>query len=89
MRQNNTQEKTASKIRHENMPDLCATKTCQIYLPEKPAISTRGLLAREPPFPPQNPRARPSPPSLPPPPSSSVNGEGGGGKEPARPTHAS
>ena len=72
---------------HENLPDSPARIIRRIYLPEKSAISTRGLLARDPPFPAQNPQARPGPlPS--PPPHGSANGAGGGGREPARPTHA-
>ena len=47
-------------------------------------FNSRLLLAREPPFPAQNPQARPGPPS--PPPSNSANGGGGRGQEtdPAR-----
>ena len=71
----------------ENLPDSPARITRRIYLPEKPAISTRGLLARDPPFPAQNPQAGPDSPTLPPP-HGSANGAGGGGREPARPTHA-
>jgi hypothetical protein len=52
-----------------------------------PCTSTRGLLARDPPFPAQNPQARPGPPSLPPPPpNSSANGAGGRGQG-AGPAH--
>ena len=72
-----------------NLLDSPARITRRIYSPEKPAISTRGLLARDPPFPAQNPQARPGPPSLPPPPTASPMEPGGGGREPARPTHAS
>jgi hypothetical protein len=46
------------------------------------------LLARDPPFPAQNPQAGHGSPTLPPPPHGSANGAGGGGREPARPTHA-
>ena len=60
--------------------------TRRIYSPEKSAISTRGLLAWDPPFPAQNPQARPGPPSLPPPPNSSANGAGGRGQG-AGPAH--
>jgi hypothetical protein len=79
-RQNILPWKTAGFIRENNPPN---------YLPEKLAISTRGLLARDPPFPAQNPQAGHGPPTpLPPPPYGSANGVGGGGREPARPTHA-
>ncbi len=50
-----------------NLPDSPMRITRRIYSPEKSAISTRGLLARDPPFPVQNPQARPGPPTLPPP----------------------
>ncbi len=70
-----------------NLPDLPARITRRIYSPEKSAISTRGLLARDPPFPAQNPQARPDPPTLPPP-TAPPTEQGGGGREPARPTHA-
>jgi hypothetical protein len=49
----------ARKICHGNLLDSPATKTGRIYSPEKPAISTRGLLTRDHPFPAQNPQARP------------------------------
>ncbi len=71
-----------------NLPDSPARIIRRIYSPEKSAFSTRGLLARDPPFPAQNPQAGPGPPTLPPPPQNSANGAGGGGREPARPTHA-
>ncbi len=70
----------------ENLPDSPTRITRPIYLPEKPAISTRGLLARESPFPAQNPQAGPGPPTLPPPQLRQLSG--GGGRELARPTHA-
>jgi hypothetical protein len=76
---------SARKIRHGNLLDSHATKTRRIYSPERPAISTHGLLARDPPFPAQNPQARPGPPSLPPP-SSSANGARGRGQG-AGPAH--
>jgi hypothetical protein len=38
------------------------------------------LLAKDPPFPAQNPQARPGPPTLPPPPHSSAKGAGGRGQ---------
>jgi len=72
---------------HENLPDSPARIIRRIYSPEKSAISTRGLLARDPPFPAQNPQARPGPPTLPPP-TAQPTERGGGGREPARPTHA-
>ena len=71
----------------ENLPDSPARITRRIYLPEKPAISTGGLLARDPPFPAQNPQAGHGSPTLPPP-HGSATGAGGGGREPTRPTHA-
>ncbi len=75
---------------HSNLLDSPARITRRIYSPEKPAISTCGLLARDPPFHAQNPQARPGPPSLPPPPQTAPPTEpGGGGREPARPAHAS
>ncbi len=69
-----------------NLPDSPARITRRIYSPEKSAISTHGLLARNPPFPAQNPQARPGPPSLPPPPNSSANGARGRGQG-AGPAH--
>jgi hypothetical protein len=45
------------------------------------------LLARDPPFPAQNPQAGPGPPTLPPP-TAPPTEQGGGGREPAWPTHA-
>ncbi len=69
---------------HENLPESPARIIRQIYSPEKSAISTRGLLARDPPFPAQNPQARPGPPT--PPPHSSANGAGGRGQG-AGPAH--
>ncbi len=73
----------------ENLLDSPARIIHWICSPEKSAISTRGLLARDPPFPAQNPQARPGPPTLPPPPPTAPPTEqGGGGRELARPTHA-
>ncbi len=89
MRWNNPPEKPASKIRHENLPDLCATKTRRIYSPENTPLQLEALRAREPPFPAQNPQARPGPPSLPSPPATPPTEEGGGGGDPARLAHAS
>ncbi len=71
---------------HGNLPDSSARIIRTIYSPEKSAISTRGLLARDPPFPAQNPQAGPGPPTPPPPPSSSANGTGGRGQG-AGPAH--
>ncbi len=55
----------------------------QNVLPWKPARSTRNdppnLLARDPPFPAQNPQAEHGSPTFPPPFHSSANGAGGGG----------
>ncbi len=71
-----------------NLLDSPARIIRQIYSPEKSVISTRGLLARDPPSPAQNPQARPGPPTLPPP-RSSANGAGreGAGSRPGPPTH--
>jgi hypothetical protein len=72
-----------------NLPDSPARITRRIYSPEKSAISTRGLLARDPPFPAQNPQAGPGPPLLPPPPHplrQQSQGEGAGSR-PGPPTH--
>ncbi len=65
-RQNNPPKWSARKVCHGNLLDSPAIKIRRIYSPDWPAISTRGLLARDPPFPAQNPQARPGPPSLPP-----------------------
>ncbi len=70
-----------------NLPDSPARITRRIYSPEKSAISTRGLLARDPPFPAQNPQARPGPPPpLPQQLRQPSRGEGAGSR-PGPPTH--
>ncbi len=57
---------------------------------ENPPNKCGKITRRDPPFPAQNPQARPGPPSLPPPPQQlRQRSRGGGGREPARPTHAS
>ena len=93
----NPPNKCAKITRQKNPPVKSTVKTCQIYVQRQPAEFTRRknpplffrlLLAREPPFPAQNPQARPGPPSLPPPAAPSTE-QGGGGRELARPTHAS
>jgi hypothetical protein len=57
-------------------------------LPEKPAISTRGLLARDPPSPLKIPRQDLASHPSPPPPHGSANGAGeGAGSRPGPPTH--
>ncbi len=72
----------------ENLPDSPTRIIRRIYLPEKPAISTRGFLARDPPFPAQNSQARPGPPTLPPPPTAPPTERGeGAGSRPGPPTH--
>jgi hypothetical protein len=83
-------EPPARKIRHDNLPDLCATLTRWIYSPEKGATSTHGFcLPERPPsplrIPRQDPARHPSPP--PPPPGNFANGGGGRGQgaDPARP----
>jgi hypothetical protein len=71
-----------------NLPDSPARIIRRIYSPEKSAISTRGLLARDPPFPAQNPQARPGPPTLPPPQQLRQRSRGeGAGSRPGPPTH--
>ncbi len=72
---------------HGNLLDSPARITRRIYSPEKSAISTRGLLARDPPFPAQNPQARPGPPTLPPPQQLRQWSQGeGAGSRPGPPT---
>ncbi len=88
MRWNNPPEKPASTICRENLPDLCATITRWILLTGKTRhFNWRFLLAREPPFPAQNPQARPGPPSLPPPAPPPTEEGGGAGSRPGSPTH--
>ncbi len=71
-----------------NLQDSPARIIRRIYSPEKSAISTRGLLARDPPFPAQNPQARPGPPALPPPQQLRQRSRGeGAGSRPGPPTH--
>ncbi len=82
--QNNPPKLPARISCRGNLLDSPTRITRRIYSPEKPAISTRDLLARDPPFPAQNPQARPGPPSLPP--NSSANGAGGRGQG-AGPAH--
>ncbi len=77
-RQINAPKRPAKISCRGNLLDSPARITPRIYSPEKSAISTRGLLAGDPPFPAQNPQARPGPPSLPPP-NSSANGARGRG----------
>jgi hypothetical protein len=91
MRQSVPPNKCAKMTRQNILPwksaGFTARITRRIYSPEKSAISTRGLLARDPPFPAQNPQAGPGPPTLPPP-HSSANGAAGGrgqGGDPAHP----
>ncbi len=81
----------------KNTPVKSAVKSCQIYARLKPSeftpwknppLQLAALLAREPPFPAQNPRQDPV--CHPPPPQATPPTETGiGGKEPARPTHVS
>jgi hypothetical protein len=86
-----------------NPLDLLAMKTSQTNVPKSPAVcdfdprnllartrrhcNSRYWLAREPPFPAQNPQARPGPPPFPPPLATPCSGGGGRGQEtdPARP----
>ncbi len=71
-----------------NLPDLSTRIIRRIYSPEKSANSTRGLLARDPPSPAQNPQAgpgrqpSPSPPTAPP-----TEQREGAGSRPGPPTH--
>ena len=86
--------KTRQWMCQNDPPNKCAKMTRQNILPWKSAGFTRennppNLLARDPPFPAQDPPGRTWLASLlPPPPHGSANGAGGGGREPARPTHA-
>ncbi len=84
-RQINAPKWPAKMSCHENLPDSPARMIRRIYSPEKSAISTRGLLARDPPsllkIPRLDPARQPSPPH------SSANGAGGRGQggNPAHP----
>ncbi len=84
-RQNVLSWQPAGFTRENNPPNLLARKTCHFNL---------RLACQRPPFPAQNPQARPGPPSLPPPPppppppAAPPMEPGGGGREPAWPTRA-
>ncbi len=87
-RQINVPKWPAKTSCRENLPDPPTRIIRRIYLPEKPAISTRGLLARDPPFPAQNPQAGHGLPTLPPPPTAPPTERGeGAGSQPGPPTH--
>ncbi len=70
-----------------NLPDSSTRIIRRIYSPEKSAISTRGLLARNSPSPAQNPQAGPGPPTLPPPTAPPTEQGEGAGSRPDPPTH--
>ncbi len=75
--------KPAKQMCQNDLPNKCAKMTRRKVLPWKSARSTRennppNLLARDPPFPAQNPQAEHGSPTFPPP-HSSANGAGGGG----------
>jgi hypothetical protein len=69
--------KSAGFTCENNPPNLLARKTCHF---------NSRLACQRPPFPAQNPQARPGQPSLPPPPTRLRQRSGGRGREPARPT---
>ncbi len=92
----NPPNKSAEITRLKNPPVKSTVKSCQIYSRLKPSeftpwknqpLQLAALLAREPPFPTQNPQPRPTIPSPPPPPGNSANGDGdrGQGAGPAHP----
>ncbi len=78
-RQKNTPKWPAKISCCENLPDSPARIIRWIYSPEKSAISTRGLLARDPPLPCSKSPGR-TRPANPPPPHGSANGAGGRGQ---------
>jgi hypothetical protein len=66
---------------------MCDFNPLNLHARKRRHFNSQLLLAREPPFPAQNPQARPGPAILPPLPTNSANGGGGRGQEtdPARP----
>ncbi len=78
IRQINTPQWPAKISCHGNLPDSSARIIRRIYSPEKSAISTRCLLARDPPLPCSKSPGKTGPSTLPPP--QLRNGEGGRGQ---------